>query len=227
MIIKDEKISAFASTADEAEISRFNKLAEEWWKPKGAFKVVHAFNAARVKKLSDSLPLLMGQDCKNTQPLSGLTLLDVGCGAGIVSEPIAKLGADITAIDASERNVLIARQHAEKTGVNIDYKHALPEEIASSGKKFDIVTSLEVIEHVADPAIFLNILARLVKPGGILVIGTLNRTPVSFVKAIIGAEYIMRWLPKGTHDWRKFVKPREMDEELIPLGFSVEDSCGV
>ncbi len=233
MIYKDKKRTAFRAghpetgTADPEEISRFNKLAEEWWKPRGAFKVVHDFNAVRVAKLSETLPELSGRDKNAALPLSGLSLLDVGCGAGIVSEPVSRLGADVTAIDASEQNILIAKQHAGKTGAEIDYKHALPEEIAQSGRKFDIVISLEVIEHVADASVFLEILGTLVKPGGVMVLGTLNRTAVSFIKAIFGAEYVLRWLPKGTHSWRKFVQPREMDAVLIPQGMRVADQCGV
>ncbi len=233
MLYKDQKKVAFkkssanATTMDEGEISRFNRLAEEWWKPKGAFKVVHAFNAARIEKLSNDLPTLMGRDNRAHQPLAGLTLLDVGCGAGIVSEPISRLGAQVTAIDASERSILVAKQHAEKSGVAIDYQNLLPEDIASTGQTFNIVMSLEVIEHVANPDVFLNILASLVKPGGVLVIGTINRTAISFIKAIIGAEYIMGWLPKGTHSWRKFLRPEELDQILFPAGFKMELCCGV
>jgi 2-polyprenyl-6-hydroxyphenyl methylase / 3-demethylubiquinone-9 3-methyltransferase len=233
VLYKDQKKSAFkkssvnATTMDEVEISRFNQLAEEWWKPKGAFKVVHAFNAARIEKLSNDLPLMMGRNNLIPQSLAGLTLLDVGCGAGIVSEPVSRLGAKVTAIDASERNILVAKQHAEKSGVDVNYQNLLPEDIASTGQTFDIVMSLEVIEHVANPDVFLNILINLVKPGGVLVIGTINRTAMSFIKAIVGAEYIMGWLPKGTHSWRKFVRPDELDRVLVPAGFNVESCCGV
>ncbi len=233
MIYKDKKRAAFSkgnsetSTVDPEEISRFNKLAEEWWKPGGAFKVVHAFNAARIDKLSESLPLLMERDANADRPLAGLSLLDVGCGAGIVSEPMARLGATVTAIDASEQNILIAKKHAENSGLEIDYRHALPEDIEEAEQKFDIVMSLEVVEHVADAGVFLDILSTFVKPGGVMVIGTLNRTPTSFVKAIVGAEYIMRWLPKGTHSWSKFVKPSELDDVLLPQGYRVADHCGV
>jgi 2-polyprenyl-6-hydroxyphenyl methylase / 3-demethylubiquinone-9 3-methyltransferase len=233
VLYKDKKSAAFkkngvsATTVDEGEIFRFNQLAEEWWKPKGAFKVVHAFNAARIEKLSNDLPRMMGRDRRFPHPLVGLTLLDVGCGAGIVSEPLSRLGAKITAIDASERNILVAKQHAKQSGVDVNYQNLLPEDIASTGQIFDIVISLEVIEHVANPDVFLNILASLVKPGGVLVIGTINRTAISFIKAIIGAEYIMGWLPKGTHRWRKFVRPDELDRVLIRAGFNVESCCGV
>ena len=233
MNYKDKKKSAFgkssagSTTIDQAEISRFNRLAEEWWKPKGAFKVVHAFNAARIEKLSNSFLTMMGRDNSFNELLTGLTLLDVGCGAGIVSEPMSRLGAKVTAIDASERNILMAKQHADQSGVDINYQNLLPEEIASAGQTFDIVMSLEVIEHVANPNLFLKILATLVKPGGVLVIGTINRTVISFIKAIIGAEYIMGWLPKGTHDWRKFIRPDELDQILVPAGFNVKSCCGV
>ena len=169
----------------------------------------------------------MDQDLSAEQPLDSLSLLDVGCGAGIVSEPMTRLGAAVTAIDASEQSILIAKAHAESSALDIDYRNALPEEIAEGGTQFDIVMSLEVIEHVADATVFLEILSTLVKPGGALVIGTLNRTPLSFVKAIIGAEYILRWLPKGTHSWRKFVRPSELDDVLLPRGFRVQDRCGV
>ena len=233
MIYKDKKRAAFAkgdlnaNTVDPEEVARFNHLAEEWWKTDGAFKVVHSFNAKRVEKLSETLPPMVGRDSAAEQPLTGLSLLDVGCGAGIVSEPMARLGAAVTAIDASERNILIAEQHAEQSGLDIDYRHALPEDIAKTGQQFDLLMSLEVIEHVADPQAFLEILSTLVKPGGALVIGTLNRTPMSFIKAIIGAEYVMRFLPKGTHSWRKFVKPSELDDVLLPRGFRVTEQCGV
>jgi 2-polyprenyl-6-hydroxyphenyl methylase / 3-demethylubiquinone-9 3-methyltransferase len=222
-----KKVSASPTTIDEGEIFRFSQLAEEWWKPKGAFKVVHAFNTARIEKLSNDLPCMMSRDRRFPQPLAGLTLLDVGCGAGIVSEPISKLGAKVTAIDASERNILVAKQHAKQSGVDVNYQNLLPEEIASTGQTYDIVMSLEVIEHVANPDVFLNILVSLVKPGGVLVIGTINRTAISFIKAIIGAEYIMGWLPKGTHSWRKFVRPEELDQALFPAGFTMESCCGV
>jgi 2-polyprenyl-6-hydroxyphenyl methylase / 3-demethylubiquinone-9 3-methyltransferase len=205
VIYKDQKKAAFrevgasVTTIDESELARFNRLAEEWWKPKGAFKVVHAFNATR----------------------------DVGCGAGIVSEPMSMLGAKVTAIDASERNILVAKQHAKKSGAEIDYQNLLPEDVVRRGETFDIVMSLEVIEHVANPKMFLEILAKLVRPGGVLVIGTINRTAISFIKAIIGAEYIMGWLPRGTHSWRKFVRPDELDRVLLPAGFALKSSCGV
>jgi len=214
-------------TADPAEIARFNALAEEWWKPDGAFKTVHAFNQARVAHLSRRLPVLLGLDPAAPSPLSGKRIIDVGCGAGLVSEPLSRLGAEVIGIDASERNVLVAERHARGTGANVHYRPGVPEDFADQAGAFDVVLSLEVVEHVADLTAFLAALARLVAPGGILVIGTLNRTFRSFVKAIIGAEYVLRWLPRGTHDWRKFVTPGELDHHLRRDGLRVVESCGV
>ncbi len=226
MLRKDER-KGVKPTADAAEVAKFNALAEEWWKPGGAFKVVHEFNAARVQYLSQQLPALSGRCPIREAPLSGLRLLDAGCGAGLVSEPMARLGAEVTGIDASERNVMVARHHAEQAGAAVSYRHALPEDLVAEGAAFDIVLSLEVVEHVADAGSFLAAIGRLVKPGGLAVIGTLNRTPQSYVKAIIGAEYVLRWLPRGTHAWGKFVRPEEVAGHLAPLGFGVVETKGV
>jgi 2-polyprenyl-6-hydroxyphenyl methylase / 3-demethylubiquinone-9 3-methyltransferase len=229
MLIKNMKRPATipTGTADPAEIARFNAAAEAWWDPKGAFKLVHAFNKVRVEYLSRCLPRLLGRDPDAAQPLAGLRIVDVGCGAGIVTEPLSRLGPDITGIDASERNVAIANQHAATTQAPIRYRHMLPEELVRERTGFDIVVSLEVVEHVADLPAFLGALGDLTKPGGLLVIGTLNRGIRSWFKAILGVEYILGWLPRGTHDWRKFVRPSELDQALKPLGFRVVDGCGV
>jgi 2-polyprenyl-6-hydroxyphenyl methylase / 3-demethylubiquinone-9 3-methyltransferase len=216
-----------ARTADPAEIARFNALADEWWKPDGAFKTVHAFNQAPVAHLSRRLPVLLGRDPGASSPLDGLRIIDVGCGAGLVTEPISRLGGEVIGIDAAERNVMVAERHAGASGAPVRYAHALPEDYAAAAGSFHAVLSLEVVEHVADLPAFLAALARLVAPGGILVIGTINRTLRSFAKAIVGAEYVMRWLPRGTHDWQKFVRPEELDHGLRPHGFRVAESCGV
>ncbi|MGJ5205903.1 bifunctional 2-polyprenyl-6-hydroxyphenol methylase/3-demethylubiquinol 3-O-methyltransferase UbiG [Bradyrhizobium sp. HKCCYLR20261] len=233
MLYKDAVKPAFAATAegpstiDPAEIARFSRLAEEWWKPDGAFKLVHAFNAARVEYLCGRLPALVGRDPAASEPLAGLEIIDVGCGAGIVTEPLSRLGAATLGIDAAERNVLVAADHARKQGASVAYRHALAEDLLSEGARADIVLTLEVVEHVADLARFVGHVADLVRPGGLLVIGTLNRTPVSFVKAIIGAEYILGWLPRGTHDWRRFVKPAELQALLAPRRFVAIETVAV
>jgi 2-polyprenyl-6-hydroxyphenyl methylase/3-demethylubiquinone-9 3-methyltransferase len=219
--------SPAAGTADPEEIARFNALAEEWWKPDGAFKVVHAFNAARVAHLCERIPALMGRAGNAGPPLAGLKMIDVGCGAGLVTEHPSRLGADTLGIDASERNVAIARRHARLSGAPVRYAHALPEQLVDQAGTFDIVMSLEVVEHVADLPEFLRWVAGLVAPGGLLVIGTLNRTLRSYLKAILGAEYLLRWLPRGTHDWTKFVTPRELEQRLGPLGLEVLERSGV
>jgi 2-polyprenyl-6-hydroxyphenyl methylase/3-demethylubiquinone-9 3-methyltransferase len=233
LLRKDVKKSAIGatgrlpSTADPREIERFDRLAEEWWKPEGAFKVIHAFNKARVGHLSRRLPLLLERDPAAPLPLQGVSVLDVGCGAGLVSEPISLLGANVLAIDAAERNVMVAERHARSTGAPVRYLHALPEDLAARGRKFDVVMSLEVVEHVASVPGFLSAIGRLVAPCGLLVVGTLNRTAISFLKAIVGAEYVLGWLPRGTHDWRRFVKPAELEALLAQQGFRVEERCGV
>src|ERR1700676_5229067 len=216
-----------SGTAHPTEIARFNALADEWWKPDGAFKTVHAFNRVRVAHLSGRLPVLLRRDPSAVRPLAGLNIIDVGCGAGLVTEPISDLGAAVLGIDAAERNVLVAERHARATGASVQYRHALPEQIAEEGRVFDAVLSLEVVEHVADLPAFLKALACLVAPGGTLVIGTLNRTVRSFFKAIIGAEYVLGWLPRGTHDWRKFVTPEELGLGLRPYGLSLIEAKGV
>jgi 2-polyprenyl-6-hydroxyphenyl methylase/3-demethylubiquinone-9 3-methyltransferase len=216
-----------AGSADPEEIRRFDALAEEWWKPDGAFRMVHAFNAARVDYLSRHLPNLFGRDPNTARPLEGMTLLDLGCGAGLVSEPMARLGAHLTGIDATERNVAIASRHAAAEGLEIAYRHALPEALVAEGQRFDIVLTLEVVEHVADLAGFLASTAALVRPGGVVVVGTLNRTLKSYALAIAGAEYVLGWLPRGTHDWKKFVTPAELATAFRRGGLTAGDIAGV
>jgi 2-polyprenyl-6-hydroxyphenyl methylase / 3-demethylubiquinone-9 3-methyltransferase len=227
MLRKDVRKAGAASTAAPGEIARFNALAEEWWKPDGAFKVIHAFNAVRVAHLSQRLPALLSGAVSGPEPLLGTRLLDVGCAAGLVTEPLSRLGAVTFGIDAAERNIMVAQHHAARTGAPVNYRHALPEDLADEAGSFDIVLSLEVVEHVADRPRFLDALARLVRPGGVLVIGTINRTLRSFAKAIVGAEYVLRWLPRGTHDWRKFVTPQELAQALAPHGFHAVETAGI
>ena len=229
MLRKDlRRASAIAGgTADPTEIARFDALAEEWCKPNGAFRVIHAFNRVRVAKISDRLFALFRKDPNAAKPLTGLKIIDVGCGAGLVTEPLSQLGAEVLGIDAAERNMAIAERHARMSGAPVKYRHALPEDCADQEGTFDVVMSLEVVEHVADLPAFLESLARLVAPRGILLIGTINRSLPSYFKAIIGAEYVLGWLPRGTHDWRKFVTPAELDAGLRDHGLSVAESWGI
>lgn len=215
------------STASSEEVARFNRLASEWWKPDGAFKMVHRFNQARLDYLKTALPAQFGRLESSAEPLAGLSLLDVGCGAGLIAEPMAALGADVAGIDASGRNVEIAREHAASRNLDIDYRLMLPEHLAGKGETFDIVLSLEVIEHVADVPMFLQSCSALVAPGGVLVIATLNRTLKSFLVGIVGAEYVLRLLPRGTHDWRKFLKPDEIRTGLATHGLHEIEARGM
>lgn len=211
-------MNATAASVDPAEIARFAAMAEEWWSPEGKFRPLHKFNPARLAFIRDSLCAHFGRDPLAPSPLRGLRLLDIGCGGGLVAEPMARLGATVVGIDASEKNVGIARVHAEQSGLDIDYRHAAAEDLVAAGERFDAVLALEVVEHVADLGSFFGACAALVKPEGALVVATLNRTPQSFLLAIVGAEYVLGWLPRGTHQWSKFVRPSELAAKLRPYG---------
>lgn len=197
------------STIDPAEIERFSRISEEWWNPNGKFRPLHRMNPVRIGYIRDqaaahfSLP-------DAPAPLQGLRLLDIGCGGGLIAEPMARLGANVTGIDASEKNIRIAGLHAEKTGIAIDYRHAAAEDLAKAGEQFDIVLALEIVEHVADTDAFIRACLQCLRPGGLLILSTLNRTAKSYALAIIGAEYVLRWLPVGTHQWKKFLRPSEL-----------------
>ena len=229
MLRKDilKPFSLDRSTASEEEIANFTRLAEEWWRPDGAFKVVHRFNEARLNYLTRLLPWLFSLPEDDAHPLAGLSIVDVGCGAGLAAEPLARAGARVVGIDPAGRNIEIARTHLSETGAEVDYRHMLPEQLAQDGERFDVVLSLEVVEHVADVPLFLQSCAQLVAPGGVLVLATLNRTLKSFLFAIIGAEYVLRLLPRGTHDWRKFISPEELRDALLPQGLNEIERTGI
>jgi 2-polyprenyl-6-hydroxyphenyl methylase/3-demethylubiquinone-9 3-methyltransferase len=216
-----------APSVDPVEIARFAALAEEWWDPQGKFRPLHKFNPVRLEFIRDSLAGHFGRDPFKARPLASLRLLDIGCGGGLVAEPMARLGAHVSAIDAAERNIHVARLHAEQAGLAIDYRHAAAEDLAAAGESFDIVLSLEVVEHVADLESFLAACAALLRPGGALVVATINRTPQAFMLAIVGAEYVLRWLPRGTHDWRKFVRPSELAAPLRRHNLAVRKMIGI
>ncbi len=215
------------TTVDPEEIARFSAIAAEWWDPRGKFRPLHKFNPVRLGYIRDAVCARFGRDPRAARPLEGLRIVDVGCGGGLLSEPLARMGATVVGIDAAERNVKTAAAHAAETGVDVDYRATTAEDLAASGETFDVVLALEVVEHVADVELFLEALAVLVRPGGMLFLATLNRTPKSFVFAIVGAEYVLRWLPRGTHDWRKFIRPSELAAGVRRTGLDVGDITGV
>jgi 2-polyprenyl-6-hydroxyphenyl methylase/3-demethylubiquinone-9 3-methyltransferase len=214
-------------SVDPAEVARFEAMAAEWWDARGKFAPLHRFNPTRIGFLKDALIRHFGRNPADPQPLNGLSLLDIGCGGGLVAEPMARLGATVTGIDAGRATVEAARAHARTTGLPIDYRVATAETLAADGGRFDAVLALEVIEHIADPRGFLATAATLMNPEGIMVVATLNRTARSFLLAIVGAEYVLRWLPKGTHDWNRFLRPEELDELLEAAGLNVTTRTGV
>lgn len=203
-------------------------MAAEWWDPKGKFKPLHKFNPVRLGFIRDTLVEHFGLDGASRKPLTGVRILDIGCGGGLVSEPMARLGASVTGVDASEANIKTAMTHAEEAGVSIDYRAGTVEALIEAGEApFDVVLNLEVVEHVADPVQFLKDAANLVRPGGLTITATLNRTPKAFALAIVGAEYVMRWLPPGTHEFAKFLTPEEVSAPLAASGLDVEPPQGV
>lgn len=229
MIRRDQKSRPLdpKSTADPAEIARFSAMAGEWWDPKGRFGTLHRLNPLRLGYILDVVARHFGRDPGSPSPLAGLRVLDIGCGGGLLCEPMAGLGADVVGIDASATLVHVARVHAAANGVDVDYRHALVEDLAAAGERFDVVLNTEVVEHVADVEAFLGACCRVLAPGGITVIATLNRTAKSLLTAKIAGEYVLRLLPKGTHDWRKFVTPAELAATLERNGVEVTARTGV
>ena len=215
------------STVDPAEVARFSALAAEWWDPRGKFGVLHKFNPVRLAFIRDHAAQHFGRDRKGTRPFAGLRLLDIGCGGGLLSEPMARLGFDVLGADASEKNIKTASVHAEEVGLAIDYRATTAEALAQAGERFDVVLNMEVIEHVADLNLFLASCASMLKADGLMFVATINRTAKAFALAVVGAEYILGWLPRGTHDWNKFVKPLELDTALTRAGLDVEKETGV
>jgi 2-polyprenyl-6-hydroxyphenyl methylase / 3-demethylubiquinone-9 3-methyltransferase len=197
------------STVDPVEIGRFAAHSSMWWDPEGSFRPLHRLNPARLGFIRQHLTAHFGRNISSLRPFEGLSLLDVGCGGGLIAEPMSRLGFAVTGIDADAEAIAVARAHAEASGLPIDYQVATPESVAASERRFDAVLALEVIEHLADPAVFFACLEVLVGDGGALIGATLNRTAASFALAIIGAEYLLGWLPRGTHDWHKFMRPSE------------------
>ena len=215
------------STVDEAEVAQFSRLAAEWWDPQGSMAALHKFNPVRLAYIRDQACARFGRDAKRLDSLSGLRMLDIGCGGGILSEPLARLGAVVVGADPSEKNVAAAREHAERTGVTVDYRASTAEALADAGERFDVVLAMEVVEHVADVGLFVSRCGEMVRPGGLMIVATINRTLKAFALAIVGAEYVLRWLPRGTHQWDKFVTPNELEIALAKAGLEVTAESGV
>jgi 2-polyprenyl-6-hydroxyphenyl methylase/3-demethylubiquinone-9 3-methyltransferase len=208
-------------------VRKFGELAHEWWDPDGKFRPLHRFNPVRLAYIRDVVTRHFGRDVKAGKPFAGLRLLDIGCGGGILCEPMARLGAAVVGIDPSETNTDVARLHAGRAGLDIDYRATTAEALAGSGEGFEVVLAMEVVEHVADMSAFIASASALLKAGGLLFVATINRTPKAFALAIVGAEYLLRWLPRGTHDYSKLVRPAELEAALAEAGLIVHDRTGV
>jgi 2-polyprenyl-6-hydroxyphenyl methylase/3-demethylubiquinone-9 3-methyltransferase len=219
-------MQAAQSTIDPTEVAKFEAMAAEWWDPNGKFKPLHMLNPCRLDYITAQIAAEFDRDLRGTTPFAGLRLLDIGCGGGLLSEPMARLGATVVGADAAPRNIPVAQVHAAQSGLDIDYRHTTAEDLAAAGEQFDVVLNMEVVEHVADPLIYLTACQQLLKPGGLHVCSTINRNPKSYAMAIVGAEYVMRWLPKGTHDWSKFITPDELYDLLRNAGLEPVDRKG-
>ncbi len=218
---------AHAGTVDTAEVERFSRHAADWWEPRGPMAALHKFNPVRLAYIRDQAVAQFGRDAKTLGCLADLRMLDIGCGGGILSEPLARLGAQMVGADPSEENIDVAREHAAESGLVIDYRATTAEDLGEAGERFDVVLAMEVVEHVADVPLFVSACAQMVKPGGLFIAATLNRTMKSFALAIVGAEYVLRWLPRGTHQWDKFVTPRELEIAVENSGLQVTGERGV
>lgn len=219
-------MTAMASTIDDGEIEKFQAMAAEWWDPNGKFKPLHMLNPCRLDYITSQIAAEFSRDLAAPKPFEGLRILDIGCGGGLLSEPMARLGAQVVGADAAERNIPVAKVHAEEQGLDIDYRHTTAEALATAGENFDAILNMEVVEHVSDPLAYLTACHDLLKPGGLMTCSTINRNPKSYMMAIVGAEYVMRWLPKGTHEWAKFITPDELYDLLNKAGLDPVDRKG-
>jgi 2-polyprenyl-6-hydroxyphenyl methylase/3-demethylubiquinone-9 3-methyltransferase len=215
------------TSIDNAEVQRFSALAAEWWNPNGKFRPLHKFNPVRLAYIRDQVARRFGRDPRAVHPLKDLRFLDIGCGGGLLCEPMARLGADIVGADASETNIEVAKLHADESRVKIDYRATTAEALADEGEKFDVILNMEVVEHVSDIGFFIGKCAEMLKPDGIMFVATINRTLKALGLAIIGAEYVLRWLPRGTHQFGKLVRPEELERALANAGLRIADKTGV
>ena len=223
---KTQQNSSF-STLDEAEVARFDRLAETWWDEFGPMRTLHKFNPVRIEYIRNHILVHFNRSGETLAPLAGLNLLDIGCGGGLLCEPLARLGAQVTGVDPAKKNIGVARLHAAQSGLSIAYEEQTVEALVAEGRQFDVVMAMEVVEHVADVDFFIKSCCQAVKPGGLLFLATLNRTLKAFALAIVGAEYVLGWLPRGTHQWDKFVTPKELGAALSHGGFAPLDETGV
>lgn len=218
---------AAKTTIDQSEVDRFSAMAAEWWSPTGKFKPLHKFNPVRLAYIRDKAAENFSRNPKSAKPLEGLRVLDIGCGGGLLSEPVARMGAEVIGADPSEKNIGIASTHAKASGVAVDYRAVTAEQLAEAGEAFDIVLNMEVVEHVADVELFMNTCAGMVRPGGLMFVATINRTMKAAALAIFAAENVLRWLPRGTHQYEKLVRPEELEKPLVANGLEIIDRTGV
>ncbi len=218
---------AARTTIDQAEVDRFSAMAAEWWDPTGKFRPLHKFNPVRLTYIRDLVCAQFGRDPHSHRPLEGLRILDIGCGGGLLSEPMARMGADVLGADASEKNIGIAKAHAAGRGVPVEYRAVTAEALAEAGETFDVVLNMEVVEHVSDVDFFLSTCASMVRPGGMMFVATINRTLKAAALAIFAAENVLRWLPRGTHQYEKLVRPEEIEKPLTAAGLAMTDRTGV
>ncbi|MBR9650460.1 bifunctional 2-polyprenyl-6-hydroxyphenol methylase/3-demethylubiquinol 3-O-methyltransferase UbiG [Thalassovita aquimarina] len=214
------------TTVDPSEVAKFEAMAAEWWNPKGKFKPLHMLNPCRLDYITQQIAGEFGRDLSQDRPFEGLRLLDIGCGGGLLSEPMARLGATVVGADAAAGNIPVAQVHAQQSGLDIDYRNVTAEALAAAGERFDVVLNMEVVEHVADPMAYMTACQQLLKPGGLMICSTINRNAKSFAVAIVGAEFVMRWLPKGTHEWSKFITPDELYDLIAKAGLEPVDRKG-
>ncbi|SMC56075.1 bifunctional 2-polyprenyl-6-hydroxyphenol methylase/3-demethylubiquinol 3-O-methyltransferase UbiG [Primorskyibacter flagellatus] len=219
-------MQATQTTVDPSEIAKFEAMAAEWWDPNGKFKPLHMLNPCRLDYITSQISEEFDRDLNALRPFKGLRILDIGCGGGLLCEPMARLGATVVGADAAEGNIPVAQVHAQQSGLEIDYRHTTAEAMAAAEEQFDVVLNMEVVEHVADPLAYLTACKDLLKPKGLHICSTINRNPKSFAMAIVGAEYVMRWLPKGTHEWAKFITPEELFDLMRKAGLDPVDRKG-
>ncbi|KZM50487.1 bifunctional 2-polyprenyl-6-hydroxyphenol methylase/3-demethylubiquinol 3-O-methyltransferase UbiG [Labrenzia sp. OB1] len=222
-----DKARENSGTIDTEEVARFSAMAEEWWDPAGKFKPLHKFNPVRLAYIKQEVCRRFDRDPKASDAFKGLRFLDIGCGGGLLCEPMARLGAEVVGADPSQTNIEIAKLHMRSSGLDIDYRTETAEALAAAGESFDVVLNMEVVEHVADVPLFLEATGSMVRPGGLMFVATINRTLKAYALAIVGAEFVLRWLPKGTHSYEKLVKPEEIETPLGQAGLTIIDRSGV